>query len=179
MNSRYLRGKGKTNCDYSLKDLYKEYKKQVKNPVDYTTYVSVLKEYNDRIMKLIIYSNLSFKMPYRLGYLHGQKTKTKTLPDRSDDIIDVEKMPVDWDATLRYWGKTYPDKTKEEIKAIKGKRKIRHLNLHTDGWRCRFYWDKIISNVKNQSYYIFKASRTNKERMSSFAKEKQDILYYE
>lgn len=179
MTDRYKRTTGKFNSDYTLKELYKEYKLGSKNPVSYQIYTFILKNYNDRIMRHIIMKNMSFKMPYRLGEIRGQRLKNKAIAIRDDGIIDRRKLPADWNATLAYWRKIYPDKTMEEIKAIPDKKVLRHLNLHTGGYRCRFYWDKVISNVKNQYYYTFKASRTNKNKMSSFVKSKETIPYYE
>lgn len=179
MTDRYIRNNGKYNADYSLRDLYREYKKNAKNPIDYKVYSWILNEYNDRIMKYIIMKNMSYKMPYRLGEIRGQRVKNKVIATRSDGIVDKRGLPPDWNASINYWKKIYPDKTLEEIKAIPDKKVIRHLNMHTDGYRCRFFWDKMLSNVKNQYYYIFKASRTNKNRMSSFVKDNETVPYYE
>lgn len=173
----FKRGTGKNNANYSLKELYKEYKLISKNPVPYRVYADFLKEYNDRIIKAIIYENLEYKMGYRLGYLRLQKRKK--VPFFKDGKLIKDHINPDWKRTKDYWTKEYPGLTSEEIKAISNKKVLLHHNDHSNGYSVRFYWDKKMSNVKNQSCYIFKATRTAKEDLARFIKKTGLIEYFE
>jgi thiol-disulfide isomerase/thioredoxin len=173
----YKRGTGKNNASYALRELYKEYKSMSDNPVEYKVYAELLKEYNDRIIKAIIYDNLEYKMPYRLGYLRLQKLKK--IPFFKDGKLIKKHISPDWKRTKEFWEKEYPGLTTEELDLIPDKKVLIHHNDHTDGYSARWYWDKRFSNVKNQSCYIFKATRTAKETLAAFIKKIGLIEYFE
>lgn len=173
----FKRGNGKNNSDVKMIDFYNNYRDNSKNPVDYKTFSNVIKEYNDRIMNAIIYENLEFRMPFRLGYIRIQRRRLT--PFEKDGKIVKQHIMPDWKKTLEYWKKIYPNKTVDEIKKIPNKKILRYLNEHTNGYSARFYWDKKISNVKNQSCYIFKATRTAKENLASYIKKTGKIEYFE
>jgi hypothetical protein len=174
----YKRTIGKNNADCALPELYKHYKKTIDNPVIYKIYSQFLKEYNSRIMDAIIYENLEYKMPCRLGYLRIQRRRLKPFVDNEGKIVKSHIAP-DWYSTKKYWMKIYPGLTEEEIKNIEHKKIIRHNNDHTNGYSTRFFWDKRYSNVKNQSCYIFKATRTAKENLAKFIKKIGLIEYFD
>jgi len=165
----FKRTTGKNNADVGLRDLYKEYKSQVKTPVTYKVYVAFLKEYNERIMKAVVYEALEYKMPYRLGYLRIQKRKKK--PYLKEGKLVTRHILPNWKKTLDYWREKWPDKTDEEIKLIPNKKIFLHHNDDTNGYSVRFYWDKRFSNAKNQTAYIYKATRTTKEILAKFIKQ--------
>ena len=173
----FKRSDGKHNADYALRDLYKEYKNQSKNPVSYKIYSEFLKEYNDRVMHEIIYSALQYKMPYRLGYIRIQRRKL--IPYVKEGKLIKKHLPVDYKATKELWAKQYPKLSDEEIKQIPNKKILYHLNEHSGGYGVRFYWDKMISNAINQSCYIFKATRTCKEDLAKFIKDIKIIEYFD
>ena len=173
----YKRTSGKNNADCKLKDLYKHYKKTTKNPVEYNVYSEFLKEYNERIIKAMIYDNLEFKLPYRLGFIRIQKRKK--VPYMKDEKLVLKHISPDWKRTLDSWRKAYPDKTDEEIKLIPNKKVLRHHNDHTNGYSVRFYWDKRYSNAINQTCYVFKTTRTAKEELASYVKKVKILEYFE
>lgn len=173
----YKRGLGKNNADVSLKELYKNYKIKSKNPVPYKIYAEFLREYNERIIRAIIYENLEYKMPFKLGFIRIQKRKLT--PYMKEGTLVKKHLSPDWKRTREYWSKEYPGLTSEELKAIPNKKVLLHHNDHTNGYSVRFYWDKRISNVKNQSSYIFKATRTAKEELAAFIKKTGILDYFE
>lgn len=173
----YKRGLGKNNCNYRLKDIYKEYKQKSNNPVDYSTFAAFIKEYNKRIVTAIIYENLCYKMPYRMGDIRIQKRRL--IPFVRDGKVIKGHILPDWEKTLVYWRKKYPDKTDQEIKEIPGKKVLKYLNEHTNGDSARFFWEKAYSNVKNQSCYIYKATRTAKEEIARLIKRSGRVNYFE
>ena len=119
-------------------DIFKYYKTQEANNVDYKTFASVIKEYNSRIMDAIIYEKLEFKMSYNLGYLRIQRRKKTAY--LKDDKLKKYHLGIDWKKTKDFWLKEYAGKTWDEIKDIKGKKKFTFHNDHTNGWSCRFFW---------------------------------------
>jgi len=173
----YKRGVGKNNSDFGIKDLYKEYKSTSKNPIDFKTYSIFLKEYNDRIINGIIYENIEYKAPYRLGYFRIQRRRLT--PFVINGEIKKSHILPDWKKTLDYWHKQYPGKTDEELKLIKDKKILVYLNEHTNGYSVRFLWDKSTSNIKNQNVYIFKITRTAKENIAKFIKKNGIIEYFD
>lgn len=172
----FIRGKGKNNADIKLIDLYKSYKKHVKDPVDYKTYSDFLKQYNEKIMSAIIYESFEFKMPFKLGYIRVQKLKYT--PYMKNGELRKNHLHVDWKSTLEKWRKDYPGLTDEEIKKIPNKKRLLYLNEHSNGYSVRFLWDKRISNVKNQSCYRFQPTRTAKEFLAKFIKKTGVIDYF-
>ena len=74
--------------------------------------------------------------------------------------------------------KEYPGKTMEELKKVKKKPLVRHLNRHTDGYKFFWYWDKSISNIPNNTVYRFFPSRTNSRTIAEALKEGHNINYY-
>lgn len=173
----YKRGLGKKKSDLALADLYKHYKSIIKNPVDYKTYSSFLKEYNDRIMKAIIYENLEYRMPCRMGYFRIQRRRIKPLV--IDGVVKKTHLKVDWARTLKIWREKYQGLTDQEISDIKDKKIYRYTNDHTNGYSCRFFWDKRYSNIKHQSCYAFIATRTAKETLARFIKKTGLIEYFD
>lgn len=173
----YIRGEGKNNAAIRLIDFFKNYKKHTDNPVDYKTYSNFIKDYNDKIINAMVYDSIEFKMPFKLGTLRVQKTKYT--PYLKDGKLKKNHMPIDWKSTLESWRKKYPDKTDEEIKLIPDKKLIYHLNEHTGGFTARFFWDKRLSNIKNQSCYRFSATRTVKENMAKYIKRIGFVEYFE
>lgn len=43
----------------------------------------------------------------------------------------------------------------DELKAIPDKKLIVHVNDHSNGYFNRWYWDKRLTNIKNQTAYSF------------------------
>ena len=173
----YKRGEGKNNADYSLRDLYKEYKAQSKNPVSYRVYSEFIKEYNDRIAKAMVYDNIEFNMPYRVGYLRIQKRKITNYI--KDGNVVKKHLMVDWHKCRLKWREQYPGLSDEEIKNIPDKKIYLYHNDHTNGYSVRFYWDKRFSNAKNQTAYIYKPTRTIKEELAAFIKSSNTLEYFE
>lgn len=174
----YKRGVGKHNIDFGIADLYKEYKDKSDNPVSNSLYSKILKEYNDRMINHIIYSALEYKMPYRLGYIRIQRRKKSPYIGEDGNIVDYH-LGIDWQKSLALWRKNYPGLSDEELKEIPNKKKLKYLNDHTNGYSARFFWDKNLSNVRNQSFYIFKATRTAKEILAGYIKKIGRVIYLE
>lgn len=171
------RGINKIESGYGLKDFYKYYKENAKNPLDYTTFSNVWKDVAKSIMKLVIYRNLDFMIPARMGTLCVRKVKAKPII-KSDGTVCKNRMSINYKASWEKWFKEYPELTKEEIAKLPNKKHVYYLNDHSDGFKIKFMWDKYTCNVKNQNIYNLQIARPNKQEVSrAFTKYKTD--YYE
>lgn len=174
----YKRGKRKLLADYTTPDIYEYYKDNIENPVSAQVFSKAIKDFNRMRMYRLIYHNDIIRFPARIGSLMiKMKLRTPSISD--DGVVSKNGMPVDWKKTLAFWKKTYPDKNPNEWKAIPNKKLFYYLNTHTDGKLAYFYWDKLTSNVKNQSAYRINISKLIKNELNFAIKTNKNLIYYE
>jgi len=136
----------------SLQDAYKLYKQEY-GDIDKSLYLNIIYDINRVISNKIIKESLEYRLPERLGFIRIRKKKQK-LKIR-EGRIDLNKNVIDWNETWKIWQELYPNKTRQEIKKIKGKRVIFQTNDHTDGEIMSWYWEKGWG-IKNISVYKFR-----------------------
>ena len=171
------RGVNKIRPDYGISDIYKYYKENAKHPIEYKKFRNVWKDLAATIIKLIVYRNLDFSIPARMGTLSARKTKVEFGFDKNGNI-NKNKLCINYKASWDKWIKDFPELTKEEIAKLPNKKYIYYLNEHTDGYKVRWRWDKFTCNVKNQTLYSLAMTRENKQELSkAFREFKTD--YYE
>jgi hypothetical protein len=173
----YKRGKNKVLADYKIGDIYKFYKevhgeKALPRAVVHEIYKRIFPE----IVKLIVFDNLDYRMPCRLGSLRVKKKKAEPILDK-DGNLDTRKLSINWKKTKALWEKLYPDKTAEEIKLIEDKPRVREINEHTNGYRMTWFWDKVTCNIPNQNAYYVNMCRDADKILSSGVKT-NDLNYY-
>jgi hypothetical protein len=176
----YKRGSGKINADYKSKDLYKFYKDKYNdvNYVSQTDYNRIIKEFNNEIIKLVIYDSMEFILPFRLGTLRIKRRKVEPKLDCNGNI-DARNLSPNWKKTKALWQKQYPELTFDEMKSIPNKHIIRELNIHSDNYRYSWYWDKVISNIPNQNAYKINITRTHDQELSNAIKTIPNLEYYD
>jgi hypothetical protein len=157
---QFTRGKGKVHTDFGLDDIYKFYKKNLSNPINKELFRKVCKEYNQEMLRKVVYDGHDFSMGARIGYI--RIAKFNNAPKLNDKGEIHNKFAVDWIETKKRWQELYSDKTIEDIRGLKNKPLVYHLNEHTDNWIMKWHWDKITCNVPNQSAYRFEPNRTIK-----------------
>lgn len=162
----FKRGKRKVLADYKFGEIYNFYK-EINNGKVLPKSV-VKKIYSmlfPTIVKLMVFENLEYRLPARLGYL---RVKKKLIEPKLDEHgnVDARRLSIDFKKTMRLWQKLYPDKTEKEIKQIKDKPVVRELNEHTNGYRMTWYWDKTTCNLKNQAAYYVDLTRDNDKILS-------------
>lgn len=165
------RGKDKIKEHFSLKSAYRYFCKN--NPdvkIDAKEYRKIIYEANDAIINKIIYNNLKFLIPARLGYLEIKKSKKSPKLDKNGNLI-TKSLPIDHGSTLKLW--------QEDEEAFKTKKRIYHLNEHTEGYLLKFKWDKFSALIKNKSIYSFTACRKATRALASAVKQNPDIDFYE
>lgn len=171
------RGKNKVKCDLGIREIYNYYKENAKNPIDKNKFSIVWKDIAKTIIRLIVYRNLDFALPARMGTLSVRKTKVQ-FKFKEDGSLDKSQLRVNYKASWDKWVKEYPDLTKEEIAKLPNKKYIYHLNEDTNGYKVRWRWDKFTCTVKNQILYSLTMSRTNKQELS-YAFKNMNTDYYE
>jgi hypothetical protein len=176
-----LKERGRGNYGITLYGMYRAYRRVIgmkSGPVDYKTYAAIIKEFNIELAKVVIENAFEFRFPFRLGKIRIKKYKLQLKLDKNGNI-DKRKLPVDWKRTWELWFREYPDKTREEIKQIQGKQRVFLLNEHTDGYQCKFIWDKYGCNIPNNRVYSLVFTRTNSRLLAEKLKSGSKVNYYE
>jgi len=140
--------------DFHYDDIYKFYTEKYEKKVSFSTYKKLCYEFNERVSDAIIRESFEFKMPYRIGSLRIKANKQKIIVNNGK--VDTQKMAIDWGSSHKMWEAEYPNLTRKEIMAIPGKKVLVYTNDHSNGYIMKWYWDRRLSNVKNQSLYMFK-----------------------
>ena len=185
--------------DFILSDIYSSYKKSLTKKdketpllfvdedrcnshtmlIDRKLFGDIVRDFNAEITKKIIYEAMDFNMPYRLGRLYILKYKQR-IKRNEDGSVNTTSMPVDWKKTHELWEEMYGKMPMNEYKAIKGKPVVFHLNEHTDGMRCKWYWDKKHCCVKNNRAYSYLAIRDNQRELAKVLKDPDSkVDFYE
>lgn len=151
----------KVKVDGGLWKAYQRYKQDKIAPVvDRTTYTKICKEFNKALSHKIITESFEYKIPFGLGYLRIKASRQKIRV--KDGKVQTHKMAINWNETWNLWNRLYPNKTRSDIKNIPDKKLVVHINEHTDGYIMRWYWDKRVSNFKNQTVYQFRPVKGGK-----------------
>jgi len=155
---------GNIAADYTTKDCYKLYKKNVDKAlqVDYSLYMDIIKSFNKSLRDKILYNASEVKLPCNLGRMRIKKFKLK--------LNKWNKLRPDWEKTLKLWERN--PEAKEE------KKLVFHLNEHRAGYAYRVYWDKRKCKVKNNRFYHFTPSRKFARTLSGILRENFEIDYY-
>ena len=146
--------------------------------IDHQTFSNILKDFNLELARMILEENLEFRMPSNLGTIRIRKYKKK-IRFNEDGSIDERSLTIDWGATKRYWAQEYPGLTPIELKKIKGKRLLYHMNEHTENYICKLFWNKMGCMIINRQVYSLIFTRTNKRRLAALIKNDPNTNYYE
>lgn len=163
MNNSRKGSKNKVRPGYGIRDYYKYYCNKYSSEnhqIEYKKYKSIIDEFNQTILELIIYENLEFTIPYRLGALALRKLKP-TVEEKNGVIIN--KNPINIKATMDLWD------INEE--AREKKVKIRFTNKHTKGYVFFLHYFKGPANYKNKSVYQFIEFRKVKQQINKAVTE--------
>jgi hypothetical protein len=174
------RNKNKNVVNFKSDDIYKFYKKnysETNTIVSKAVFMNIIKEFNDEIFNYMIYSNMEFYMPARLGTMF-LKSSEVTYELNEDGTINKSSLRVDYKKTLELWKKEYPELSLEEIKKIPDRKRVYHLNEHTDGKRVYVHWNRLTCEVRNKKAYRFLATRTNKRKIANAVKTISNLKYY-
>jgi hypothetical protein len=157
----------KYKVDHGSRSIYRYYVKKTGNPKNLSNaeYSRLLKKYNQGIVRLMIYDSYTYVMPHGFGTLSVRKRKID-FKLNEDGNLDKRGLSVDWKKTRELWYDKYSTRDIKKLKLIDNKPIVYHENRHTDGYRHRYFWDRITSVFKKQSYYIIIFNRNNKRLLS-------------
>jgi len=168
------RGQHRYSMDYNMQDVYAYYKKKFPKKMDYKKFKQLCVLFNTMLSNKIITESFEFKMPYRSGNL---RVKSKKRPIKfRDGKVDTIAMGIDWPSSHKMWREMYPDKTYKEIMAIPHKKVLVYTNDHSNGYVMSWFWDKRLSNMKNQSAYMFKPVKGRQDK--EYYLEENEPLYF-
>ena len=134
------------------KDTYNRFKLQFpESQLTYKQFSDIVYGYTNEFRLYILESGDICKLPYGLGYFTVVKKKIK----RYKNYLDPEGKPyinlsVDWKSTKK-----------------EGK-KIYHMNFHTDGFKCRWFWHIGSSRFYQSSNTVFKACRKTSRLLAEY-----------
>ena len=131
-------------------DMYKQYRKDYKDDVDYKQFKQILDLFNNCVLDCLFESSEGFKMPFGLGYVQIVKYKPKSMTPKS--------LSVDYKSSAEY-GKT-----------------IYHLNEHSDGYKYRLYWSKTPQTFPDRYRYQLQLVRQNKRRLAQLIFNNHDYI---
>lgn len=131
-------------------DMYRQYKKDYKDDVDYKQFKQILDLFNNCVLDCLLESSEGFKMPFGLGYVQIVKYKPKSMTPKS--------LSVDYKSSAEY-GKT-----------------IYHLNEHSDGYKYRLYWSKTPQTFPDRYRYQLQLVRQNKRRLAQLIFNNHDYI---
>ena len=173
----YKRGNRHVLADYKFDAIYNYYKERWGEKALPKDKVKLIyQKLFPAIVKLMVFENLDYRMPSRLGYLRVKKKLVEPKIDMNGNL-DTRNLSVNWKKTKRLWQEVYPNKNGEEIKLIEGKPIVRELNEHSNNYRVMFFWDKLTCNIKNQSAYFVKMTRDNCTTLSHGVKHNNLHFY--
>jgi hypothetical protein len=174
----FKRGSRRILANYKMTEIYNFYKEQYGDEALPKEKVhEIYKKLFPEIVKLMVFENLDYRMPARLGYIRVKKKEVGPKIDKNGNL-DTRKLSVDWKKTKRLWEKLYPEKTAEEIKLVEGKPVVREMNEHSGDCRLYWQWDKLTSNLRNQSAYFLNMVRDADNVLSHAVKMNKNINFY-
>lgn len=140
----------KSKKSATIIDMYKQYKKDYGDDVDYKQFKNILDKFNEQILNCLLQSSGGFKMPFGLGYVQIVKYKPKSMTPKS--------LSVDFKSSAEY-GKT-----------------IYHLNEHSDGYKYRLYWSKVPQTFPDRYRYQLSLVRQNKRQLAQLIFNNHDYI---
>lgn len=153
----------KVTNSYGVFDAFKYYRKIRPKDSKYvltdSQYFSIIRSINKLLAEQLL-SGEEVKFPERMGKLELRKFPT-TLK-----IVDgklINKLPIDWDTTLRLWA--------EDEEVYEARTLIRFESKET----FRIIYNKSKANYPNKSYYEFNANRELKQKLKERIKENKII----
>lgn len=122
--------------------------------VDENIYVKICNDFSKYIIKKVL-EGFEVTLPSRMGTLSiiGREQNIKY-----DEEGNMYGLAPNWKETIKLWN--------EDPVAKEQKKKVYHLNEHTDNIRYRYLWSKKSMLVKNKTLYALQMTRENKRAIN-------------
>lgn len=155
---------GRPKCEFrsASKETYTRFLQENPNiEITYKQYDECIREINNQYVLYCLETGNPIKLPYGLGVLAINKKKGKRIFTDKDDKKHI-CLPINWEETNKIGKKVY------------------HLNEHTDGYHCTWYWIKSLSRLKMVAIWSFKIAKLNSQLLKDycFNSEKKYYLRY-
>lgn len=137
----------------NLRQSYKQYKENVNNPLGINDYLKINADYNQFLMDKVLVGH-EVTLPVKFGTLCVIGRKQKPRFDKDGKLLG---MSPDWVKTKKLWA--------ENPKAKAERKRVFHINSHTDGVRYKFLWSKVRVMVGNKTLYALRVTRANKRAL--------------
>ena len=136
-------------------DAYKYYRKNRPKEKKYvlteSQYFSIIRKVNEHLGDLLVTGN-DVLLPHRLGRLEIRKYNSNITIDEKSNKIKTN-LPIDWDKTLRLW---FEDKECFKDKVLV---RVEEKEIY------KVYYNKVIAEYNNKSFYEFNVNRDLKKRL--------------
>lgn len=142
--SEFKRGKNRVQKPVGIREMYKFYKQNSSNPVDYKQYARIIHLCNKKIVKAVVEEARVFEMPYRLGKIQIVKYERGFNKSKNKWAIDFKK-------------------TKE----------LGFPVYHDSEYIYKFSWIKTRAKFINKTGYKFEANRAAKRKIAPMVKNKK------
>lgn len=157
------RGKAAYPVDYTLRDLYDKYKREVPKDikVEWAVFNKVMQMFGEKLINKILNESAEVKLPCNLGTLMVEKAIIRLGENMNPDgtIKKHNSLKIDWVETNRLGKYVY------------------HLNEHRNGYRYKFHWHK--GKVSNIGVYALIPLRIHKRRLAKILKTQPERDYFE
>ena len=138
------RTKGKYVGCYGIRDMYKYYKINYEDTIDYNSFAKYIKLCNEELIELITKDATIVDLPYRLGRIQVSKFERSFNQPKN-------KWKIDWKKSVELGYKVY----------------------HDQKFIYKWTWKKHHSIVKNKTGYKFIAARDSARTVPKLVKTKQ------
>jgi hypothetical protein len=170
------RGKRQLIADYTGVDAYEFYKqKHGDKALSKKAFNKIWTRFIDIRLQMVIFENITFTMPYRLGEISIRLGVQANKITRNNKF----RFRTNWGDTKKKWKELYPDLTDEEIKNLPNKPLVPVSNDTTDGRKVYWKWEKLTTNFKNKSVYRIRMNRKWSRMLSHYVQKTEKIPYYE
>lgn len=141
------------NGELGVKEMYDYYHNKHDDGVSkvvYKAYKTITEEYLDLLMKAVLEGETT-RLPHYMGRLFIKKAKT-----------NYKRPSPDW-GTYRKTG----------VKAV-------HTNIHSDGYKVSFHWEKkrVVLKANTKRSYSFTASRDRKRELGAIMQQPNEHTRY-
>ncbi len=148
------RGLGKVRESYTMKDMYKDYIKDIEKGspyyVTFKEYSTIAGVYYKELSRQLIIESRTVGLPYGMGAVGVSKSKPKILCNAT--------LAIDWEMSKKYH------------------KHIRFINDHSGGYKFRFMWYKRHCSAICKDLYRLVFSRTNKRELAKEIKSGRDYF---
>lgn len=145
----------KVRNSYGVYDGFKYYRKNRPKEKEYvlteSQYFSIIRKINEHLGDLLVTGN-DVLLPHRLGRLEIRKYNSNITIDEKSNKIKTN-LPIDWDKTLRLW---FEDKECFKDKVLV---RVEEKEIY------KVYYNKVIAEYNNKSFYEFNVNRDLKKRL--------------